>query len=95
MNPTIATDIVEGLYAEYGGSRLGRQELEGELLDDYEGALWQRSLLDELRVEPGDMPALVRRYVGVDPSTWGLKQTDRELGEGDFGKDSPVLPERY
>lgn len=86
MNPTIERDVVEGLYAEFGNSRLGRQELEGELLDDYEGALWSRERLDDLRVEPGMMPTLLRRYVGVDPSTWGLKENDRHALAGTIGR---------
>jgi len=47
----------------YGGTRLGRQELDGELLEDAEGALWTRTLLEACRVAaddvgvPGAMPA--------------------------------------
>ncbi len=37
-------------FARYGGTRLGRQELDAELLDDVPGALWTRDRIDELRV---------------------------------------------
>lgn len=90
-NPSIDRDVVAGLYDLYGGSRIGRQELEGELLDDYEGALWSRhteelSGLDDLRIDFADLPVLVRRNVGVDPSTWGLKLGDRSPDEGEVAR---------
>ena len=54
-----------GAYATYGGTRLGRQELDGEWLDEVEGALWPRTLIEACR---GDSPAAFRRIVvGVDP----------------------------
>lgn len=52
--------------ARYGGSRLGRQELYGELLTEYEGALWRRDMIQHVQTHP----PLVRVAVGVDPSTW-------------------------
>ena len=57
--------VVADLEAQYGGTRLGRQELDGELLEDREGALWTRGLLEGCRVT--DAPAFVRIVVGVDP----------------------------
>ncbi len=53
---------VEGSYA---GTRLGRQELDGELIEEAAGALWQRSLIETQRVAAA--PTLVRVVVGVDP----------------------------
>jgi len=50
----------------YGGTALGRQELDGELLDDFEGALWSRSLIERCRVR-WSAHALVRVVIGVDP----------------------------
>jgi phage terminase large subunit-like protein len=49
----------------YRGTRLGRQELHGELIEDVAGAMWTRKLLDERRA--GSVPDLVRIVVGVDP----------------------------
>ena len=51
---------------KYSGTRLGRQELEGELLDDNPGALWQRDVIENLRVHT--VPPLIRIVVGVDPA---------------------------
>ncbi|QDZ08687.1 ATP-binding protein [Sphingomonas panacisoli] len=66
-NPYIAEGFAAAMQADYGGTRLGRQELEGELLDDHDGALWQRAMIEECRIAPGDVPAPARIVVGVDP----------------------------
>lgn len=42
---------LEAFHTRYDGTRLGRQELDGDLLDDIPGALWSRSWFDTLRVE--------------------------------------------
>ena len=63
LDPVVLTH----LRARYEGSRLGRQELFGELIEDIEGALWQQSLIDQYRVT--EAPASLKRIViGVDPS---------------------------
>jgi phage terminase large subunit-like protein len=49
----------------YEGTRYGRQELEAEILEDVEGALWNLSRIDSLRVT--GTPSLSRIVVGVDP----------------------------
>lgn len=60
---------LKGLEARYAGTRLGRQELEGELLEDIEGALWKRSQIDADRLRHlDDVPDLVRVVVGIDPA---------------------------
>jgi phage terminase large subunit-like protein len=58
------------MQALYGGTRLGRQEIDGEMLEDVEDALWTRELIEQCRV--GDMllrvpVALKRIVIGVDP----------------------------
>lgn len=57
---------LEYLKSRYGGTRLGRQELDAEMLDDVPGALWTRAMLDDCRVK--EAPALRRVVIGVDPS---------------------------
>jgi phage terminase large subunit-like protein len=49
----------------YGGTRLGRQELEGEMIEDAEGALWSRDGIEACRTAVA--PALRRVVIGVDP----------------------------
>ena len=68
-NPDLARDAIEALTETYGGTRLGRQELEGILFDDLAGALWTRDILERGRAAaaaPGDCRWL-RIVVGVDP----------------------------
>src|SRR5690242_19904984 len=55
------------LRDKYGGTRLGRQELDAELLSDIEGALWRRDMIDAARIGPYAWPDLQRVIVGVDP----------------------------
>ena len=58
--------FVADIRREYGKSLLGRQELDGELLADIEGALWTRALLETVREPAASSPA-VRVVVAVDP----------------------------
>jgi phage terminase large subunit-like protein len=50
------------------GTRLGRQELDAELLEDREDALWRRDQIDADRRPPVPLPDMVRVVVGVDPA---------------------------
>jgi phage terminase large subunit-like protein len=61
---------------KYEGTRLGRQELEGEILDDNPNALFQRDIIENLRIREGAMPPLIRVVVGVDPSVTGNENSD-------------------
>ena len=68
----LAPGFVAAVERNYGGTRLGRQELDGELLEDVEGALWTRDLIERCRVRhvpAGDAgeAALHRVVVAVDP----------------------------
>lgn len=63
----LPVEFIQILLAEYEGTRLGRQELYGELLDDIEGALWTHELIDNNRLK-GELPLLARKVVGVDPT---------------------------
>jgi phage terminase large subunit-like protein len=71
----LATSTVKALYDTYGNSRLGRQELEGEILGDIPGALWTREMIDGSRVKeaPED---LERVFVAVDPATSSHEGSD-------------------
>ncbi|MFD0408615.1 terminase large subunit domain-containing protein [Kitasatospora sp. NPDC127116] len=65
------------LLAQYAGTRLERQELNGEILTDVEGALWSVGLLDATRV--GAAPPLSRIVVAVDPAATSTEEAD-EMG---------------
>ena len=66
--------FVRDLTAEYGGTRLGRQELDGEFVEDHEAALWTRAALEACRVAAA--PPLLRVVVAVDPSVGDGPGTD-------------------
>ncbi len=66
-NPYLPSNFVEAMVASYGGTRLGRQELDGELLEDVEGALWTRGLIERCRVGADSIGKPVRVVIGVDP----------------------------
>ena len=61
----LAPSYIKRVIKRYEGTRLGRQELHGELLGDVPGALWTRDILEETRVTRH--PEFVRVVVGVDP----------------------------
>jgi phage terminase large subunit-like protein len=71
LSPEFFRQVVE----RYEGTRLGRQEIYAEILDDAQGALWHRSLIDELRVSR--MPELQRIVVAIDPA---IKTSGAECG---------------
>jgi len=70
----LAESFLEEVRARYAGTRLGRQELDGVLLSDSEGALWSTGMLEAARVESA--PALDRVVVAVDPSVSGGAAAD-------------------
>lgn len=70
LSPVFLDQIVR----QYEGTRLGRQELNAEILDDNPGALWKRSQIDSLRV--AGHPDLVRVVVAVDPAVSANENSD-------------------
>lgn len=71
----LAANTVKQLYERYGGTRLGRQELQGEILNDIPGALWNRDIIDACRLK--DVPSdLERVYVAVDPAVTNTENSD-------------------
>jgi len=52
-NLALARSVVTHFTDLYGGTRLGRQELDGELVEDVEGSLWPRELIERCRVGTG------------------------------------------
>jgi phage terminase large subunit-like protein len=63
----LAPSALEKFKERYGGTRLGRQELDGELLEDVQGALWTRAMIEAARLD-APPPAMRRVVVSVDPS---------------------------
>lgn len=84
----LASGFFEDIIKKYEGTRLGRQELNAELLDDYPGALWSRKNIDEHRKSPSALPDFKRIGVAVDPSVSNHEGSD-ETGIicGGIGED--------
>ena len=64
--PNLSARFIRDIRISYGKTMLGRQELDGELLEDIEGALWTRAILEGVREDAPSSP-LVRTVVAVDP----------------------------
>ncbi len=62
----LAESFLAEVESRYGGTRLGRQELEGVLLEDVEGALWTTAMIEGMRTDR--LPELDRVVVAVDPA---------------------------
>jgi len=77
--------LVRRLIERFEGTTLGRQELDGELLLDLDGALWSWDRLEALRVQAA--PPLVRTLVAVDPATTSRPTSD-ETGIVVVGKSA-------
>ena len=76
----LAPEFYRTVISKYEGTRLGRQELNAEILDDVPGALWTRATIDKFRV-PKAPYAFSAVVVGVDPQA----VADEETGSADTG----------
>lgn len=76
--------FISTIISKYEGTRLGRQELEGDFLDDNPDALWKRSDIDNNRVF--QIPQLAYVVVGVDPAATSKAGSD-DTGIIAAGKD--------
>lgn len=72
----LARPFFEAIIRRYEGTRLGRQELEAELLEDTPGALWTLAMIEAARVRPEDVPDLTRIVVAVDPAVSNTERSD-------------------
>ncbi|MGO9992858.1 MAG: DNA-packaging protein [Steroidobacteraceae bacterium] len=70
----LAPQFLRTIVKRFEGSRLGRQELDGELLTDTPGALWSVQVLEETRVTTA--PPMQRVVVAIDPSGSGGEDAD-------------------
>lgn len=70
----LAPKFLETLETRYGGTALGRQELDGEIVRETRGALWTREMIEAARV--ADVPPLDRIVVAVDPQVSASKGSD-------------------
>jgi phage terminase large subunit-like protein len=81
----LAPGFFDQVICKYEGTRLGRQELNAELLEDTPGALWNHGIIDAARQTAA--PNLVRVVVGIDPAATSGEDAD-ETGIVVAGKDN-------
>lgn len=72
----VSAKFLQRMRQKYEGTATGRQELYAELLEQAEGALWERAWIDETRVDVSDYPDLNRIVVAVDPAAKGTEESD-------------------
>jgi len=75
--------FLEEIIGRYQGTRLGRQELLGEILDDVPGALWTRAMIEQAQIDVA--PEMVRVVVAIDPAVTSGDDAD-ETGIVAVGK---------
>lgn len=91
----LAPSFLQEVKEQYEGTRVGRQELYAEILDDVPGALWTRAMLEAAFVR--EVPEMVRVVVGVDPAVTSGEDSDETgivvVGKGVDG-NAYVLADR-
>jgi phage terminase large subunit-like protein len=78
----LAPSFLQTITDKYAGTRLGRQELSAEILDDVPDALWTRTALDRDRRKPNQVPALKRVVVAIDPAAKKNEMADEGAATG-------------
>src|SRR5258707_1793660 len=81
----LAPAFLEQIVSRYQGTRLSRQELDAEMLDDMPGALWQRGMIEAARTITA--PELLRVVVAIDPAVSADENAD-ETGIIVAGRDA-------
>lgn len=75
-NKNLAQSALKQLEDRYSGTRLGRQELYAELLEDIQGALWSFKGIDSQRIREEDVPEFSRIVVAIDPAVTNTEDSD-------------------
>jgi phage terminase large subunit-like protein len=70
----LAPGFIDKIAKRYAGTRLGRQELEAEILGDLPGAIWTQATLDAYRVTTA--PQMGRTVVAIDPAVTNTEDSD-------------------
>lgn len=74
----LAPAFFDSIIRKYEGTRLGRQELMAELLEDVPGALWKMGLIDAARIKRADvnLEGFIRIVVAIDPAVTAHEDSD-------------------
>lgn len=96
----LAASFIDGIKEDFEDTRLGKQEIYGELIGDEEGALWTEEILEKFRlglIDPVEMAERCDKVVvGVDPNI-KPDETAHEAGVvvvGKIGKQRYILADR-
>ena len=86
----LAPSALRQFKERYEGTRLGRQELYAEILEDIEGALWNHSKIDQQRINKEQLPEMTKIVIGIDPAVTSNANSDEtgiivaSLGENGY-----------
>lgn len=74
----LSSEFIRAVIDPYRGTRLGRQEINAEILDDVPGALWTREVIDATRIQWDQvrMDRLIRVVVAIDPAVTSHEDSD-------------------
>ena len=72
----LAPDFVAALEEDYAGTQVGRQELDGELIEDLPGAMFSRAMIEASRARADEAAVCDRVVVAVDPPVGATAQSD-------------------
>ena len=72
----LAGTYLKAVKDQYEGTRLGRQELYAEVLEEAEGALWTTDMLESAEIKHKDLPPLNRIVVAIDPAVTANAESD-------------------
>lgn len=85
----LSDTFMRRIYDKFAGTRLGRQELDAEILTDTAGALWTLKRIDNLRVR--EAPEMVALVVGVDPGVTDPKKKEIELQDASDAAETGIV----
>ncbi len=91
----LSQGFMEDIAEEYEGTKLGRQEIYADLMEQIEGALWNRGDIDRLRVS--EVPQMERIVVAIDPAGHAHKKSNKTgiiCAGRDANRHSYVLEDR-
>jgi phage terminase large subunit-like protein len=82
----LAESFLRTVTDRFAGTRLGRQELDGAIVEDVPNALWRREKIDQHRVRQNELPTLSRIVVSIDPAA-----KSRENQTSESGADTGII----
>jgi phage terminase large subunit-like protein len=88
----LSREVVDEMRKIYEGTRAGLQELYGHLLEDIEGALWDRAMIENNRIKAADLPQLKMTVISMDPGATGAGDETGLIAVGrDYADEDYVL----